>query len=283
MKSVDSRLQEWESNLPPHLQWGIAEEFVVSDESPECQRHAKKLRLQKLALHSSYSILKMILHKPYVFAFTEENESQARKSQVRASKIAIFETALRVSSMSKRFPIASAEVMSSSSAATQCGITMFTAGVVLGYLALTNPTSSESQTACNGISRIIDMQSEQKARHILMSPQSAHVLEDLVRIIQVKQNALRLQHPGNNSQTPISEPSRYDPNVPKMHANAPGPSQISIDASQPINTQQSGTNTTSLLDWPIRESWSQAPGIPSSYDYAQNDVLNDVRQGKSDN
>lgn len=287
MKSIGSRLQEWESNLPSYLQWGSAEEFIVADESPQRQQHAKKLRLQTLALHSSYSILKMILHKSYVFAFTGENESQARRTQARASRLAIFETALRVSSMSKRFPIASGEVLSSSSAATQCGITMFTAGVVLGYLALINPRSPESQTACNGISRIIGMQSEQKARHILMSPQSAHVLEDLVRIIEAKQNALRTQTT-SNGQILGPERSRHPPSDPIMHSNAPEPGQISAGPSQPSDVQQIGTNTASILpndmDWSTSDPWSQVPGglsgFPSSYEYAQNDVLNDVRQGK---
>jgi hypothetical protein len=288
MKSIDSRLQEWESNLPSYLQWGSAEEFIVADESPQRQRHAKKLRLQTLALHSSYSILKMILHKPYVFTFTEENESQARKTQARASRFAIFETAPRVSSMSKRFPIASVEVLSSSSAATQCGITMFTAGVVLGYLALINPMSQESQTACNGVSRIIGMQSEQKARHILMSPQSAHVLEDLVRIIEVKQNAFRTRNTGN-TQMPAPERWRYDTSGHKIHSNAPAQGPVSVDAPQPIDAQRIGTNAPrnlpNSMDWSIGDPWSQPPGalsgFPSSYEYAQNDVLNDVRQGKS--
>lgn len=164
---------------------------------------------------------------------------------------------------------------------------MFTAGVVLGYLALINPLSPESQTACNGISRIIGMQSEQKARHILMSPQSAHVLEDLVRIIEVKQNAFRTHNTGN-SQMPASERSKFDPSGPKIHSNAPAQGPVSVDAPQPIDAQRIRTNAPSILpngmDWSIGGPWSQPPGglsgFPSSYDYAQNDVLNDVRQGE---
>lgn len=77
-------------------------------------------------------------------------------------------------------------VMKNTHAAAYTGIHMFTAGVLLSVVALSQPLSSEAQEAKKAISRVIRL-SKALGHRTVLSAQGGNILQSLVRVILTKE------------------------------------------------------------------------------------------------
>jgi hypothetical protein len=141
--------------------------------------------LQALALQLTYDNLQIILHRSV--AFRDNCQSMASGGTAASAhntalhREELLQAALRTSELGHYSHIIHA--CRRTHAVMHVGICLFTAGVVLCALCLSEPLSISSQKAKTGVMAIIRMHKNTFSHQHLLSAQSARILEDSVAAV----------------------------------------------------------------------------------------------------
>lgn len=204
---IHTKLVSWLSSLPAELR--------VPDQQTRWPRDAATLPvetifgMQAVALQLAYDNIMILLHRPLLqYSFDSSTQalvapgspppqtrpaarpgsgaepSSPTPTTQSVSKNQCWESAIRTSGMAEQVEIL--RVMKNTHAAAYTGIHMFTAGVFLSIVALSQPLSSEAQEAKKAIARIIRL-SRALGHRTVLSAQSGNVLQSLIRVILAKE------------------------------------------------------------------------------------------------
>ncbi|KPI36298.1 uncharacterized protein AB675_7384 [Cyphellophora attinorum] len=192
IENVHQQLLSWSASLPPVLKLSGNEELSrAASFSLE-----NTFRLQALALQLAYDNIMIVLHRPLLLAETNMNlrttrdgtsslktaqsVAEAVRRGVLVSKNQCWESALRTSEVVDHMDILG--VAKATHAASYVGMHMFTAGIVLSVVGLSQPTSSEAQKAKKSIGSITRLLSA-FGPFTLLSAQSGSVLQTMLKLI----------------------------------------------------------------------------------------------------
>lgn len=194
--NIHKELLLWFSSLPDELILGNG--LPISETSSTLAE--KTFRLQALALQLAYDNIMILLHRPLLqYTFDDSSwppsdlprsdtqsdsvESPTQRAQA-ISKNQCWESAIRTSNIIEHLDIL--RLIRNTHAAAYTGIHMFTAGVMLSVVALSQPLSSEAQEAKKAIARVIKL-SKALGHQTLLSAQGGNILQSLVRVILAKE------------------------------------------------------------------------------------------------
>ncbi|KFY76843.1 hypothetical protein V499_03621 [Pseudogymnoascus sp. VKM F-103] len=196
IQSLHERLLTWHESLP--------DELLLKRESSWSQQPAdtirKTFRLQALALQLAYDNLQILLHRPLL----QFNSQLLRQSQIEIlktplgendashdpnspsprtfaiSKAQCWESALRTANIVDHLDVLRA--VKDTHAAAYIGIQLFTAGIMLSLMALSQPLLSQAQEGKMALARVICI-TKALGHRTLLSAQSGKILEALVSVI----------------------------------------------------------------------------------------------------
>lgn len=193
-KSLHDQLKLWQMRLPVNLRLQTYKDDVPSDKPSLCQ-------LQALALQLTYDNLQIILHRSVAFrdSWVASSGTAASAQNTALHREELLQAALRTSELGHYSHIIHA--CRRTHAVMHVGICLFTAGVVLCALSLSEPLSISSQKAKTGVMDIIRMHKNTFSHQHLLSAQSARILEDSVAAVMQFEQQLIL---GNVSPEPLS-------------------------------------------------------------------------------
>ncbi|KAF7594183.1 hypothetical protein BBP40_010032 [Aspergillus hancockii] len=191
---LHTRLVAWENSLPPELRpHSFRENELDGSEDPVRQVFA----LQALTLQISYDNIRLVLLRPFLCAEQPAAGTQSdRISSETSLPIAtirrqLFEAAARTSHIDQ-WPT-TLQHLSRTVAAMQVGFHCFTAGVVLGMLALSelsSPRLSECQRALARVIHILEVVGAQTP----LCNQSIEILTDMMHLIASQEVKRMISH-----------------------------------------------------------------------------------------
>lgn len=176
IEAIHNQLVRWKEQLPSQLQIE-----TLSDAT----RQPSTLQMQALALQLTYDNLQIILHRTAAFGSNNKLQTNPKAS---FSVKHLLEAAIRTSNLFKYSHIL--QTCRRTHANMHIGITLFTAGVVLCAISLSQPLSSTSQRAKNGVMHIIRVCKDTTFGQNLVSRQSILLLERLVAIVLQLENQI---------------------------------------------------------------------------------------------
>lgn len=176
IEAIHSQLVKWKEQLPSQLQ---IETLSDATQQPST------LQMQALALQLTYDNLQIILHRTAAFGSNNKLQTNANAS---SSVKHLLEAAIRTSNLFKYSHIL--QTCRRTHANMHIGITLFTAGVVLCAISLSQPLSNTSQRAKNGVMHIIRVCKDTTFGQNLVSRQSILLLERLVAIVLQLENQI---------------------------------------------------------------------------------------------
>lgn len=196
---LDSRLQEWNSEIPnqlrlnnPHTSptYSSVEEMDrdIGASGPGFENHI--YQLQALALELAYQNAKILVHRPLLTYKTipranPELDKHSSSSPLLTSLQKCRDAALRTSDL-EAISIFSLAV--DTYAAAFIGIHTFTAGVTLCILTSIEPLAPHSYQSKLGLRRLLSMQTHVKSRsHFTLAAQGVEILERLTRLVMEKE------------------------------------------------------------------------------------------------
>jgi hypothetical protein len=235
IKAINQRLLQWEKCVPrelrlKYLKFDSAEKTV--------QQTARVFQLQALALQLSYDNIQLVLHRPLltinrVPRWPSDGPQvpvggqgmagppiEAEDSTIKTSKYHCWVSSMSTSKIGEYSDILTA--LQNTHGAAYAGIQLFTAGVVLGIFALSDPLSDQAHQAKRAVSRIIKLPRLHRFR-TAVSDQCGAILEELVRLVLAEEMKALLNE---------TEPSR--------EGNAP--------SRLPDDSAGANGDATSLLD-----------------------------------
>jgi hypothetical protein len=206
IEKVHQELLSWFASLPQELSLDGTQDIP---ESPSTAVE-KTYRLQALALQLAYDNIMILLHRPllladsalHVHAMTEHIQSpntaegmllDMQRAQS-VSKNQCWESALRTSKVVEHMDIL--RVVQTTHAASYTGMHMYTAGMMLSIVALSQPTSPQAQEAkraIGGMVRLLNAFGPITA----LSAQSGTILQDLLKLIMTKEIEELVAEPRN--------------------------------------------------------------------------------------
>ncbi|EGX91348.1 C6 transcription factor, putative [Cordyceps militaris CM01] len=178
VQSIHEALTDWRSQLPRQLR---IESYT--DASPG--QDLAIPQMQAIALQLTYDNLQIVLHRTVAFG---------QGSKVETTPEGLFslghlvDAALRTAEL-HRFPNA-LHAMRRTHSSMHIGITLFTAGIVLCIVCLSQPLSETSQRAKGGVMHIIRACKDSADPQNVGSRQSIAVLERLVAVVLQHENQL---------------------------------------------------------------------------------------------
>lgn len=200
VKSIHDQAVSWERQLPDSLRL----ETYEDDDTLEQQR---LLAMQTLALQLTYDNLLIILHRSVAFGDggikVDSGSGASRLEQVSFSRRQLLQSALRTSELHKYHRLLQA--CRETHAVMHIGICLFTSGVVLCAIALSDPLSSTSEKAKVGIMNILRMHQDSVSNRHLLSIQSVKILKDLVTVVMQAEQKIIIGPPSPAS---VSHPER---------------------------------------------------------------------------
>lgn len=231
--ALDKELVSWYGHLPHELQHGSdkSEEFHINTSDT---RIVRIFRLQALTLQLAYDNIRILLHRPLLQvplalehdkrpltlslptsstpSKSKTNQTFRENSVSAISRAKCREAALRTSQICESI----VKVANLTHAGSYVDIQMFTAGVVLSIVALCEPlsvTAHEAKVAIARIARISD-NVENKA---LLSVQSGHIIQELMRLILKKEMSSMFSKAGKQDlhdttfwKVPQEQPTVFD-------------------------------------------------------------------------
>ncbi|EHK21825.1 uncharacterized protein TRIVIDRAFT_191907 [Trichoderma virens Gv29-8] len=196
--TIHQQLLQWRRELPESLR------LENYDQDSE---HISLLQMQALNLQITYNNLQIIFHRTTAFQYNDE-ECKFRSADTRnnASLQQLLESALDISELYKYSSTMHASRRTH--ADMHIGITLFTAGVVLCAICLSQPMTTMSSRAKTGVMHIIRMcRNGSSSNQHLVSTQSLSILDSLVTV--VLRGAAISQYNPTNSES-ILQPIRED-------------------------------------------------------------------------
>lgn len=178
VQTIHEELTQWKRKLPNQLRIESYGDTLPGQE-PSIPH------MQAISLQLEYDNLHIILHRTVAFG---------QGSKIQTTPEALFslrhllEAAMRTSSL-HRFPNA-LQGLRRTHANMHIGITLFTAGIVLCIVALSQPLSNASQRAKTGVMHIIRACEDSSNPQNVASRQSIAVLERLVAVVLQHENQL---------------------------------------------------------------------------------------------
>ncbi|TQV98545.1 C6 transcription factor [Cordyceps javanica] len=180
VQSIHTELAQWKTQLPARLRIESYEDAPPGQEPPI-------LQMQAIALQLTYDNLQIVLHR--AISFGQGSKMQTTTTpEARFSMRHLIEAALRTADL-HRFPN-SLHAMRRTHANMHIGITLFTAGIVLCLVCLSQPLSDTSQRAKSGVMHIIRACKDSADPQNVGSRQSIAVLERLVAVVLQHENRL---------------------------------------------------------------------------------------------
>lgn len=235
VNNLHSQLLLWKSRLPDSLRLQTYKDNVPSDKPPLCQ-------LQALALQLTYDNLQIILHRSVAFGDNcpsmPYNDTTSRGQGSSLHREELLQSALRTSELGHYSHILQA--CRRTHAVMHVGICLFTAGVVLCAICLSEPLSPSSQKAKAGIMAIIRLHRNSFSGQHLLSAQSAKILEDAVAAV--------MQH---EQQLILGSPPPRSVNVQHRGLNEDVITKTGQEGGQVPNTSQAAENEAFLA--PLQE------------------------------
>ncbi|KEF53608.1 uncharacterized protein A1O9_10583 [Exophiala aquamarina CBS 119918] len=196
IKCINQRLTRWEKCIPPELR---PESLKSLPTNERCRETTKVFQLQALVLQLSYDNIQLVLHRPLltmnqvprwplIVGIPSRNTADEGLNEcadevndmIKSSKCQCWISSLRTSTIGD-YPdhlVASR----STHGAAYTGIQSFTAGVVLGIFALSDPLSDQAHQAKRALSKIIKLPKLHQYR-TTVSDQCGQILEELLRLI----------------------------------------------------------------------------------------------------
>lgn len=178
VQSIHEELTQWRHQLPSQLRIESYQDSLAGQEGSIPQ-------MQAIALQLTYDNLHIILHR--TVAFGQGSKIQTTPEGL-SSLHHLMDAALRTSNL-HRFPN-SLHAMRRTHATMHIGITLFTAGIVLCIVCLSQPLSNTSQNAKSGVMHIIRACKDSANPQNVGSRQSIAVLERLVAVVLQHENQL---------------------------------------------------------------------------------------------
>ncbi|KAK9429586.1 fungal-specific transcription factor domain-containing protein [Lipomyces doorenjongii] len=178
VNNLHAQLLLWQRQLPGSVRLQTYKDDVPPEKPSLCQ-------LQALALQLTYDNLQIILHRSVAFGDSRHDMTYAgttacgQDSSLHREEL--LQSALRTSELSHYSSILQA--CRRTHAIMHVGICLFTAGVVLCAISLSEPLSLSSQKAKTGIMAIIRLHQNSFSDQHLLSAQSARILEDSVAAV----------------------------------------------------------------------------------------------------
>lgn len=182
---IHGRLRKWFTTLPPELRLEGATPQVGQPDSATATTFA----LQAFALQLAYDNILIVLHRPLLSYTLKQTGTGGNQTARSTSRNQCWESAIRTSRLCYYEKYLHA--VCGTHAAAYIGIHLFTAGMVLSVVALSNPLSSQSQEAKQALARIIRI-TRLMENHTTVSAQSGRILEGLVRLILNKEMSVLL-------------------------------------------------------------------------------------------
>lgn len=195
IKEINQRLLQWEKCVPRELRL----KYLTSDNVDKSrQRTTKIFQLQALVLQLSYDNIQLVLHRPLLTinrvprwpleapqiggGVDQASESSADfvDAMVKTSKYQCWVSSMSTSKIGEQAKTLAA--LQHTHGAAYAGIQSFTAGVVLGIFALSDPLSDQAHQAKRAVSRIIKLPRLHRFR-TAVSDQCGAILEELVRLV----------------------------------------------------------------------------------------------------
>lgn len=192
IKAINHRLLEWEKCIPRELRLKCLGNEATDHST---QRTIRAFQLQALALQLSYDNIQLVLHRPLLTInriprlpapATAESSQVVRETRadgvddmVKISKYQCWVSSMRTSKIGEHGIILAAS--QNTHGAAYAGIQTFTAGVVLGIFALSDPLSEQAHQAKRAMGRIIRQPRLHRFR-TTVSDQCGAILEELIRL-----------------------------------------------------------------------------------------------------
>ncbi|EXJ65887.1 uncharacterized protein A1O5_10863 [Cladophialophora psammophila CBS 110553] len=196
IKAINHRLLEWEKCIPRELRLKYLK-YNSGDRT--IRRTIRTFQLQALTLQLSYDNIQLVLHRPLLTInrvprwppgvpqpgndsdqITLNVSNDAVDTMIRTSKYQCWVSSMRTSKIGEHAEILAAS--QNTHGAAYAGIQSFTAGVVLGIFALSDPLSDQAHQAKRAVSRIIKLPRLHRFR-TTVSDQCGAILEELVRLV----------------------------------------------------------------------------------------------------
>ncbi|KAF9775220.1 hypothetical protein IL306_006694 [Fusarium sp. DS 682] len=176
IETIHQRMLQWHRELPAILT--LSGQGMSTDTSV-----VKPTEVQALSLQLTYDNLQIILHRTAVF--NNDKEIYANLSKSDTSLQQIFTSAMDTSELSRHPRILDA--CRRTHADVHVGITMFTAGVVLCAICLSQPLTEMGSRAKTGVMHITRMCRETTTSGVysgqLISEQSLGIIDSLVEVM----------------------------------------------------------------------------------------------------
>jgi len=241
INKAHQQLVEWHAALPDELRLS-----TVSDPNTPSGSVQSTFRMQALALQLGYDNIMIVLHRPLLLSGPDasflldrknddENESEndnhnehgeapgetprvspATQKANSLSKNQCWESAMHTSSIIQHLEVL--RQMKTTHAASYTGMHLFTAGVMLSVVALSQPLSRKAQEAKRAIGGIIQLLNA-FSPYTVLSAQSGTIIERLLRLIMAKEMRALVSgshNPQLNEQILLSRPGSPLPNHTQM-------------------------------------------------------------------
>ncbi|KAK6835684.1 hypothetical protein RU639_001983 [Aspergillus parasiticus] len=252
VNNLHSQLLLWKSKLPDSLRLQNYKENAPPDKPPLCQ-------LQALALQLTYDNLQIILHRSVAFGANchgmPYRGSTAHGRDLSLHKEELLQSALRTSELARYSHILQA--CRRTHAVMHVGICLFTAGVVLCAICLSEPLSPSSQKAKAGIMAIIRLHRNSFSGQHLLSAQSAKILKDAVAAVMQHEQQLILGYSPPRS----VGAQRRSPNEDMVATTGQGGNH-SPGASQAAENEAFLAPLQKVFAHHLQD-WAQRPGLPT--------------------
>ncbi|KIW33144.1 uncharacterized protein PV07_00015 [Cladophialophora immunda] len=197
IKAINHRLLQWEKCIPQELRLKYLKHNSADKTST---RIVRTFQLQALALQLSYDNIQLVLHRPLLTInrvprwphagpqggnipdqmMVHAGDDTVDTTMIKTSKYQCWVSSMRTSKIGEHAEILAAS--QNTHGAAYAGIQSFTAGVVLGIFALSDPLSDQAHQAKRGVSRIIKLPRLHRFR-TTVSDQCGAILEELVRLV----------------------------------------------------------------------------------------------------
>jgi hypothetical protein len=186
VQEINKQLLKWEETVPPELR---PTSFSSLDPETSSDPLIRTFQLQALALQLSYDNIQLVLHRPllvYNGVLSLGPHIRVPKAPVSSndfwemSKDLCWRSAHRTACVDEY--LALLRPVQNFYASSYIGIQTFTAGVMLGIFALSNPFETQAQEAKRSIGRLVKMPKLLGYRTTI-SDQTGRVLQRLLRLI----------------------------------------------------------------------------------------------------
>lgn len=236
--TIHQQLLQWQRELPESLR------LENYDQDSE---HISLLQMQALNLQLTYNNLQIIFHRTAAFQYNDkECKFRSANTGNNTSLQQLLDSAMDISELYKYSSTLHASRRTH--ADMHIGITLFTAGVVLCAICLSQPMTTMGSKAKTGVMHIIRMRRNASSlNQHLVSTQSLSILDSLVTaVLRLEADLIigRTDHPAVTSSDP------HGSSIPVQNTmQSVGTHTLGGDVA---NSRQNSTSSESLLQ-PIRE------------------------------